>query len=100
MPLDLFRYLSSIAGVLLSLQFGSLHSQRAALLCPLLYHATIAACEPLLLRYPPLPHVIPLSSPDLLFSSTAMINAMTNAEGARNHAAFAAMAAYAYCTLK
>ena len=39
------RYLSSIAAVLLTLKLGSVHSQRAALLCPLLYHAIVALCQ-------------------------------------------------------
>ena len=39
------RYLSSIAAVLLTLKLGSVHSQRAALLCPLLYHAIVALCK-------------------------------------------------------
>ena len=39
------RYLSSIAAVLLTLKLGSLHSQRAALLCPLFYHAIVALCQ-------------------------------------------------------
>ena len=39
------RYLSSIAAVLLTLKLGSVHSQRAALLCPLFYHAIVALCQ-------------------------------------------------------
>merc|ERR1711872_647094 len=35
-------YLSSIAAVLLTLKLGGVESQRASLICPLLYHATIA----------------------------------------------------------
>merc|ERR1719295_253531 len=35
-------YLSSIAGVLLTLKLGSVESQKASLICPLLWHATIA----------------------------------------------------------
>merc|ERR1712226_1326975 len=70
-------YLSSIAGVLLTL-----HSQRAALLCPLLYHATIAAY--------------------FLLSPTALVNPLvaSNALISGLHAALATMAAYTYCTLK
>jgi len=34
-------YLSSIAGVLLTLKLGSVESQKASLLCPLLYHAAV-----------------------------------------------------------
>ena len=43
--LILARYLSSIAAVLLTLKLGGVHSQRAALLCPLLYHAIVALCK-------------------------------------------------------
>ena len=39
------RYLSSIAAVLLTLKLGGVESQKASLICPLLYHATIALCE-------------------------------------------------------
>ena len=39
------RYLSSIGAVLLTLKLGGVESQKASLICPLLYHATIALCE-------------------------------------------------------
>merc|ERR1711990_421592 len=34
-------YLSSIGGVLLALNLGSVESQKASLICPLLYHAAV-----------------------------------------------------------
>ena len=42
--LPIIRYLSSIAAVLLMLMFGNAESQRASLICPVLYHVTIALC--------------------------------------------------------
>merc|ERR1711934_827674 len=75
-------YLSSIAAVLLTLKLGSLHSQRAALLCPLFYHAIVALY--------------------LGFSSTQMFNPsiLTNGKAALLHVVFALFATHAYCTLE
>jgi hypothetical protein len=39
------RYLASITAVLLTLQLGAAPAQRAALLCPLLYHGLVALCK-------------------------------------------------------
>ena len=41
----ILRYLSSITAVLLTLKLGSAESQKASLICPLLYHATISLCQ-------------------------------------------------------
>jgi len=75
-------YLSSIAAVLLTLKLGSVESQKASLICPLLYHATIAL-------------YIGLSPIDLV--NKAII---TNGKVALIHSFFALCAIYSICTLK
>merc|ERR1712130_984784 len=74
-------YLSSIGAVLLTLKLGNLHSQRAALLCPLLYHAIVAFY--------------------VGFSPTEMFNpaVLTNAMRVAAMHLFAIFAIHAYCTL-
>jgi len=75
-------YLSSIAAVLLTLKLGGVHSQRAALFCPLLYHAFVALY--------------------VGFSSTQMFNPaiLTNGMVGVMHGIFALFAIHAYCTLE
>merc|ERR1712126_575244 len=74
-------YLSSIAAVLLTLKLGSPEAQKASLICPLLYHATISLF--------------------VAYSSTEFFNQdiTTNRKAAVIHSSLALFVFYAYCTV-
>merc|ERR1712172_85599 len=74
-------YLSSIAGVLLTLKLGGVEAQAASLICPLFYHVTIT----LFIAF----------SPNDVFNGALV----TNRQGAVTHGVLALIAIHAYCTI-